>query len=1199
MTHPIPSPASASSPRFVHLKVHSAYSLLEGALPIGKLAKLAGKLGFPALGLTDTNNLFGALEFSDKVAQTGIQPIVGVSLAVDFEEIARATTGIMGLPALPPARRDGMLALLAMNQVGYQNLLKIVSRAHMGTGDGEPPHARISHIAAHADGLIALTGGPDGPIDGALADNQKPVAAARLKSLAAIFGDRLYVEIQRHGMAREKQVEPLLIELAYGHDLPLVATNECYFAEPDDHDAHDALLCIAEGRYLNEDDRRRVTREHHFKSAEAMAAAFADLPEALDNTIEIARRCAFRPTGRKPILPSFVQTSDGASEEERIAAEAAELARQAREGLAERLAVAPPAEGFTAADYEARLAYEIDVITKMKFPGYFLIVADFIKWSKANGIPVGPGRGSGAGSLVAWSLTITDLDPLRFGLLFERFLNPERVSMPDFDIDFCQDRRDETIRYVQDKYGHDRVAQIITHGKLQARAVLRDVGRVLQMPYGQVDRLCKLVPNNPANPVTLPEAIEAEPKLQEERDAEPLVARLLEIAQKLEGLYRHASTHAAGMVIGDRPLDELVPLYRDPKSSMPVTQFNWKLVEAAGLVKFDFLGLKTLTVLQKALELIKTGRGVDIDLAKLPLDDAKSYELLAKADTAGVFQLESTGMRESLKRLKPDRFGDIIAMVALYRPGPMDNIPTYIHRKHGDEPVDYLHDMLKGILEETYGVIIYQEQVIQIAQVMGGYTLGQADLLRRAMGKKDKAEMARHQEKFVEGAVAKGVKPKDATYIFELVDKFAGYGFNKSHAAAYALVSYHTAYLKANYREEFLAASMTLDLANTDKLAMFAAEARKAGIAVLPPCVNASQVEFSVELPASTKGEAPRGAIRYALAGLKNIGRGAVETIVSSRRAKGEFKSLADFAARLDPKALNKRGLETLAAAGAFDTLERNRAVIHANVEQVLREAGSRADDEQFGQGNLLGGMQAEAVPVVLNFRSTKTWTPIERLQHEFGAVGFYLSGHPLDAYANVLGKLGVSRFVDFEQQGGLTVSAGRLAAIVVSARERRSQKGNKFAFAMFTDASGQFEAVIFSETLARSRELLVAGNAVLLSVEAERDGETLKLRVQSIEPLEAAAANVQRALRIVLDRREVQAKEGQAMAELRALLDKAPPVNGRGGEVHLSMEVESVPGSRGTPREIEFTLPGRYDIGPRQQGELMTVPGVLEVVEI
>jgi DNA polymerase-3 subunit alpha len=1202
-------PPAPGAPTFVHLKVHSAYSLLEGALPIGALAKRAAKLGFPALALTDTNNLFGALEFSDKLAGSGIQPIAGISLAVDFEETSKSGPGIAGLPALPPPHRDGLLALLAMSEVGYGNLMKIASRAYMGTSDGEAPHAKISHIAAHAEGLIALTGGPDGPIDKVIADNHAQLAASRVKTLKEMFGDRLYVEIQRHGLPQEKAVEPQLIDLAYAEDLPLVATNECYFAEPEDYEAHDALLCIAEGRYLNEDNRRRLTPEHSFKSAEAMVKVFADLPEALASTVEIARRCAYRPRGRKPILPNFVKTKADATAEERAAAEDAEFARQAEEGLVARLEVNPLAPGFTREDYEKRLQYEIGIIKGMKFPGYFLIVADFIKWSKANGIPVGPGRGSGAGSLVAWALTITDLDPLRFGLLFERFLNPERVSMPDFDIDFCQDRRDEVIRYVQDKYGHDRVAQIITHGKLQARAVLRDVGRVLQMPYGQVDRLCKLVPNNPANPVSLPEAIAGEPKLQEERDSEPVVARLLEIAQKLEGLYRHASTHAAGMVIGDRPLDELVPVYRDPRSNTPVTQFNWKFVEAAGLVKFDFLGLKTLTVLQKALELIERGHGIRIDLATLAVTDTKAYELLAKADTAGVFQLESTGMRESLKRLKPDRLEDIIAMVALYRPGPMDNIPTYINRKHGDEPVDYLHPMLEGILKETYGVIIYQEQVIQIAQVMGGYSLGQADLLRRAMGKKDKAEMARQQARFVEGAKEKGVKEKDSSYIFELVDKFAGYGFNKSHAAAYALVSYHTAYLKANFREEFLAASMTLDMANTDKLAMFVGEARKAGIAVLPPCVNGSDVEFTVEFdkprasPAQqadcefpTNADGPRGAIRYALAGLKNIGRGAVETIVESRKTKGPFKTLADFSARLNPKALNKRGLETLAAGGAFDAFDRNRALVHSNVEQILREAGSRADDEQFGQGSLLGGMQNEATPVVLNFRTAKAWTPIERLQNEFGAVGFYLSGHPLDAYGRVLGKLGVKRFTDFEHSVGL--AAGRLAGIVISARERRSAKGNKFAFAMFSDASGQFEAVIFSDTLARCRDILVAGTAVLMSVEAERDGETVKLRVQNLEPLEAAAANVQQSLKIVLDRRTVQTTSS-AMAELHALLAKAPPSNGKGGEIRLSMEVESVPGRRGAPREIEFKLPGRFDIGPRQQGELMTVPGVLDVVEV
>jgi DNA polymerase-3 subunit alpha len=760
------------------------------------------------------------------------------------------------------------------------------------------------------------------------------------------------------------------------------------------------------------------------------------------------------------------------------------------------------------------------------------------------------------------------------------------VSMPDFDIDFCQDRRDEVIRYVQGKYGQDRVAQIITHGKLQARAVLRDVGRVLQMPYGQVDKLCKLVPNNPANPVTLPEAIEGEPKLQEARDEDPLVARLLEMSMKLEGLYRHASTHAAGMVIGDRPLDELVPLYRDPKSNMPVTQFNWKLVEAAGLVKFDFLGLKTLTVLVKAIELIKRGRGIEVDLLKLPLDDKKSYELLAKADTAGVFQLESTGMRESLKRLRPDRFEDIIAMVALYRPGPMDNIPTYINRKHGEEPVDCLHDMLKPILQETYGVIIYQEQVMQIAQVMAGYSLGQADNLRRAMGKKDKAEMAKQQAGFVEGAVKNGVKKNEASYIFELVDKFAGYGFNKSHAAAYALISYHTAYLKANYREEFIAASMTLDMGNTDKLAMFAAEAKKSGIRVLLPSVNASEVDFLAEPP---KTEGGTGAIRYSLAALKNIGAGAVETIVSARSEGGPFKSLGDFAARINPKALNKRGLETLAAAGAFDALEPNRALVYANVEGMMAMANRLAENASLGTSDLFGG-GGNAAPA-LDLKAAQTWTPMEKLQSEFDAVGFFLSGHPLDQYEKALAKLGVRRFVDFEAAAERGASGGRLAGIVISARERRSQKGNKFAFAMFSDTSGQFEAVIFSDTLNQCRDLLEGGTAVLLNVEGERDGDALKMRVQSLESLDNAVGGLDQGLRVVLDAAAVSGKKARLM-DIKAHLK--PGQNGRkGGEVRLVLPLGD------QAREIEIVLPGRYDVSPNAAGRVSTVPGVVEVVEI
>src|SRR5256714_2071694 len=710
MTEPIRTSSAppAPAPQFVHLKVHSAYSLLEGAITNQKLAKLAAANGFPAVGLTDTGNLFGALEFSDKLADTGIQPIVGCTLQVDFGDRPQGNGLQRNGANQPRSQPAGALALLAGDERGWPNLMKLSSQAFFDPAEDETPHIEIERLEAHGGGLIALTGGPDGPIDKALREGQKEVACERLKVLEKIFGDRLYVEIQRHGLKHEIEAEPALLDIAYARALPIVATNEVYFASPDDYEAHDALLCIAEGTYVTEDKRRRLSREHFFKTAAQMAELFADLPEALANTIEIAKRCAFRPTGRKPILPRFVAAAPGTSEEEQLRLETAELRAQAEAGLQARLAETPLAPGFTAADYAKRLAFEIGVISKMKFPGYFLIVADFIKWAKANGIPVGPGRGSGAGSVVAWSLTITDLDPLRFGLLFERFLNPERVSMPDFDIDFCQDRRDEVIRYVQKKYGADRVAQIITHGKLQARAVLRDLGRVLQMPYGQIDKLCKLIPNNPANPVTLEQAIDGEPKLQEARDREPVVARLLEIARKLEGLYRHASTHAAGMVIGDRPLDELVPLYRDPKSSFPITQYNWKLVEAAGLVKFDFLGLKTLTVLQKAVALIKRGRGIDVDLLKIPLDDRKTYELLAKADTVGVFQLEGAGVRESLKRLKPDRFEDIMAMTALYRPGPMDNIPTYINRKHGEEPVDCLHPMLEPLLKKTYGVIIYQ-----------------------------------------------------------------------------------------------------------------------------------------------------------------------------------------------------------------------------------------------------------------------------------------------------------------------------------------------------------------------------------------------------------------------------------------------------------------------------------------------------------
>ena len=863
---------------FVHLRVHSAYSLSEGAIRVKDLVKLCGEQNMPAAAITDTNNLFGALEFSLAARGAGIQPIPGMQLSLRAPDKRQANS-------LAQAPEPDQIVLLAQNDAGYRNLMKLTSEAFLGTDGGESPQVGMDALEQCHEGVIALTGGIHGPVGRLLLAGQEEEAESVLADLARIFPGRLYVEVMRHFLADEDRIEPALIDLAYRLDLPLVATNECFFSDKKMYQAHDALLCIAGGDYVSQTDRRRLTEDHRFKSAAEMRELFADLPEAVDNTVIIAKRCAAMVERKPPLLPVYTKL-EGRSEGEA-------LAEMSRVGLEERLKAQvltdemdDAARDAAAKPYRERLDYELGVIEQMGFPGYFLIVADFIQWTKDRGIPVGPGRGSGAGSVVAWALTITDLDPLRWDLLFERFLNPERVSMPDFDIDFCQDRRDEVIRYVQQEYGQNRVAQIITFGKLQARAVLRDVGRVLEMPYGQVDRICKLVPNNPAKPVTLQQAIDGEPLLQQMKVEDPAVRTLIDTALPLEGLYRHASTHAAGVVIGDRPLTELVPLYRDPRSDMPVTQYNMKFVEQAGLVKFDFLGLKTLTVIDRAKELIdaRADRAGDpLDISALPLDDTRTYEMLCRADTVGVFQLESSGMRDVLKKLRPDRFEDIIAVVALYRPGPMDNIPTYIKRKHGEETPDYPHPKLEPVLRETFGIPVYQEQVMQMAQVLAGYTLGGADLLRRAMGKKIQAEMDAQRQSFVEGAgESSDVPPQKANEIFDLINAFAGYGFNKSHAAAYALVAYQTAWLKANYPVEFLAASMTLDLHNTDKLNIFRSEMDRQSISLLPPDVNNSQVRFSVE-----EGEGGERKVRYALAALKNVGAQAMEAIVREREENG------------------------------------------------------------------------------------------------------------------------------------------------------------------------------------------------------------------------------------------------------------------------------------------------------------------------
>ncbi|HET7714433.1 MAG TPA: DNA polymerase III subunit alpha [Bauldia sp.] len=1140
---------------FVHLRVHSAYSLLEGALQIKKLAALAKADRMPALGLADTGNLFGALEFAEKMVEAGIQPIVGCQVAVDFGDALEADR-----PGTPRHKRLSEIVLIAASEAGYWNLVRLVSSSFMETDPGERAHLPLAAFEEASAGLIALTGGPGGPIDRAIAAGQGELAAARLERLMALFPDRLYVELQRHMVPSEEATEPHLLDLAYARHLPLVATNEVFFPARDDYEAHDALICIAEGALIADDNRRRLTPEHYFKTREEMTALFADLPEATRNSVEIAMRAAFWPQVRKPILPRFAggDTDPGAAER----AEADLLRRMAKEGLARRLDAHGLAPGRTREDYETRLDFELGVIERMKYPGYFLIVADFIQWAKAQGIPVGPGRGSGAGSVVAWSLTITDLDPLRFDLLFERFLNPDRVSMPDFDIDFCQNRRDEVIQYVQSRYGADRVAQIITFGTLQARAVLRDVGRVLQMPYGQVDRIAKMIPFNPAAPVTLEKAIADEPRLQAMRNEEPVVARLLAIAQKLEGLYRHASTHAAGIVIGDRPLDRLVPLYRDPRSGMKVTQFNMKWVEQAGLVKFDFLGLKTLTVLDIAVRLVRR-RGIEIDLSRIPLDDRKSFEMLARGETVGVFQVESAGMRRALVDMRPDRFEDIIALVALFRPGPMANIPTYNARKHGTERPEYIHPRLEPFLKETYGVIVYQEQVMQIAQELAGYSLGEADLLRRAMGKKIKAEMDAQRGRFVQGAMAQGLDREHADSIFDLLARFADYGFNKSHAAAYALVAYQTAWMKANYPVEFLAASLTLETGNTDKIAEFRREALRLGIPVEPPSVNRSGVEFDVA----------EGRILYSLAAIKGVGAQAVEHLVEVRGGR-PFRDLADFGRRINPRIINKRTLESLVAAGALDELSPDRASVHAGIDRILGHAARLQDSAASGQAELFGASVA-ADPILLP--AVEPWLPAEKLQREHDAVGFYLSAHPLDEYASVLQKMRVQTWADFTESVRRGATAGRLAGTVTARQERRMRTGNRMAAVQLSDPTGSYEAVLFSEGLTEYRDLLEPGRSVVVLVSAEERPEGINVRIQSVEPLDRFMAGLKQ-MRVFL-------RDDAPLPSLERHLS-------RKGEGAVSLILMLKEGRQ----EVEVSLPGRYAVTPQIASAIRAVKGVVQV---
>ena len=827
---------------YIALRNHTTYSLCQGAIKIADLIDKAKALQMPALAIMDSQNLFGALEFSMACKKAGIQPILGCEMMIDFN--LQDSKNISNVDFTENLCKT---PLIATSEEGYRNLMFLVSESYLKRQNGVVPFVNFELLKQKSKGIIALSGGSEGLLGKLLLQGQDKQAHKILLEITEIFNNNFYIEITRHGTKNEDLIEEKLLQLAFENNIPLVATNDVYFLTPEMHEAQDILSCIYEGHSLVEENRKKNSPEQYFKNYEQFLELFKDLPEAIANSINIAKRCHTMAFERPPTLPKF-------STEENFD-EAFELRNQSLEGLKMRLKNKFLIEEIDAEtqqkidkEYFERLEYELGIIIKMNFSGYFLIVSDFIKWAKNNEIPVGPGRGSGAGSIIAWSLQITDLDPIRFGLLFERFLNPERVSMPDFDIDFCQSRRDEVIDYVQKKYGTDYVAQIITFGKLQARAVLKDVGRVLQMPYSQVDRICKLIPFNAIEAVTLEKAIEMDKDLQQAIQDDPQINKLVSIALKLEGLNRHASTHAAGVVIGDRPLREICALYNDEGSTMPAVGYSMKYAESAGLVKFDFLGLKTLTTILETVKLVYKTRAIKIDIAHLRLDDKKTFEMLASGDSIGVFQIESSGMRAVLRQMRADKIEDIIALISLYRPGPMDNIPTYIRRKHGEEKISYPHPLLEAVLKETNGVIVYQEQVMEIAKILAGYSLGGADLLRRAMGKKIKEEMDQQRKIFVEGAKKNNVSEHQANEIFDLVDKFAGYGFNKSHAAAYAMISYQTAYLKAHFLPEFLTASINLEIDNTDKINIFLQVAKSHKIPVLAPDINQSQADFSIEI---------------------------------------------------------------------------------------------------------------------------------------------------------------------------------------------------------------------------------------------------------------------------------------------------------------------------------------------------------------
>ena len=1040
--------SESHSQNFNHLKIHTQYSICEGAARIDDLQEYSKKNKIKSLGLCDTSNLCGALEFAEKISKSGTQPIIGTQINFKIGE----TTGL--------------LPLFALNEAGYKNIIELSSLSYLKNDELSDPHVDFELLLNNSKGVAVFSGTVFG-LFGKLFDKGKFTEIDDLYSkIKKTFDDRFYIEIQRHNDQNEIGFEKFNLKKSLDLEIPIIATNEVFYLDKEMHEAHDALICIGNKTYVNEKNRLRLTDQHYLKTNSEMSELFADLPEALENNYNFPLRCSYRPLFSNPILPNISSDKDGNADEI--------LKKDSIEGLKVKfnkifnLSDEDLENNNSYKEYKNRLNHELSIIIEMKYSSYFLIVADYIKWAKNNDIPVGPGRGSGAGSLVAWCLSITDVDPIKFNLIFERFLNPDRISMPDFDIDFCEDKRDQVFEYLTTKY-KDSVAHIITFGKLKARMVIRDVGRVLGLAYGFVDSISKMIPFDPSRPQNLTQCIAGEPRLQKLINDDPRVKKLTDLSLKLEGLNRNVATHAAGVVIADKKLTEVVPLYKDVSADLllPSTQFDMYSAENAGLVKFDFLGLKTLTVINNTQKLVRK-KIKDFDIEKISYEDQKVFDLMSTGKTVGLFQIESAGMREALIQMKPNHIEDIIALVALYRPGPMSNIPTYNDCKHGKQKPDYLHPLLEDILKPTYGVIIYQEQVMQIAQKLSGFTAGQADLLRRAMGKKKRAELEKQKQGFIAGAVKNGIAKDVAAGIFLKIEPFAEYGFNKSHAAAYAIISYQTAFLKTYYPKEFIAASMTMDISNQNKLSEFYEELKRLNVEVVRPDINECFADFRTI----------DDKFYYALGGIKAVGYEAISNIVEERILNGKFESIHDFINRVNPKDINKLQLEGLVKAGAFDNLNSNRQALHDSIPAMIAKSKNIFDNKSANQIDLFSEDESTQDDILIK---TEDWKFEERLSKEFEAVGFFISDHPLNQFTEIFNDYKITDYSSFISKEDLKDS--NIAATLLKVQERKTAKGNSYAVLKLTDLSSVFELFIFSDVLELNREILKEGNSLILTL--------------------------------------------------------------------------------------------------------------------